>query len=297
MAGVIGATALVHLTVSHMTRYRYRRNVLLNPHRLMLRPRESRLLTVTAFDLQLEPPGRLNWTQDVFGNAVAVASFAEPTLELRIESRVDLLHSEQAWPVFPIAASAISYPFALSNDDRVDLGALLKPHYPDPDGRLSVWARGFVAPGATDTLTMLKDLNAGAAASITYEVREEYGTQAPLETLQRRRGSCRDLATLLAEAARHLGFGARLVSGYLWDPAQDRVGSAGTGSTHAWVEIYVPGAGWVAFDPTNRAVGAGHLVPVAAARTIEQIAPVMGGYGGDAEDALDMEVTVRVVAG
>ena len=288
---------MVHLTISHTTRYRYRRKVLLNPHRLMLRPRESRLLQVTAFDLRLDPPGQVDWAQDVSGNAVATVSFAEAALELRIESHAELLHSEQTWPVFPIAASAISYPFALSDDDQVDLGALLKPHYPDPDGRLSVWAHGFVAPGATDTLAMLKDLNAGTSASVTYEVREEYGTQAPLETLQRRRGSCRDLATLLAEAARHLGFGARLVSGYLWDPTQDGIGSAGSGSTHAWVEIYVPGAGWIAFDPTNRAVGAGHLVPVAAARAMEQIAPVTGGYQGAAEDALDMDVTVRVVTG
>lgn len=287
---------MVHLTISHTTRYRYRRKVLLNPHRLMLRPRESRLLQVKALDLRLDPPGHVEWSHDVFGNAIATAVFAEPAPELGIESRAELLQSEQAWPVFPIAASAISYPFALDDNDRVDLGALLKPHYPDPDGRLSVWVRSFVAPGATDTLAMLKDLNAGASAPVTYEVREEYGTQAPLETLQRRRGSCRDLATLLAEAARHLGFGARLVSGYLWDPAQDQVGSAGSGSTHAWTEIYVPGAGWIAFDPTNRSVGAGHLVPVAVARSIEQIAPVTGGYGGDAGDALDMDVTVRVVA-
>ena len=262
----------------------------------MLRPLEGRLLQVMAFDLRLYPSGQVDWAKDVSGNAVATVSFTEAAPELRIESHAELLHSEQAWPVFPVAADAISYPFALSDDDRVDLGALLKPHYPDPDDRLSVWAQDFVAPGATDTLALLKDLNAGASETVTYEVREEYGTQAPLETLQRRRGSCRDLATLLAEAARHLGFGARLISGYLWDPAQDRVGSAGTGSTHAWVEIYVPGAGWIAFDPTNRAVGAGHLVPVAAARSIEQIAPVMGGYQGAAEDALDMEVTVQVVA-
>lgn len=287
---------MVRLTVSHVTRYRYRRKVPLNQHRLMLRPRESRLLTVESFELVTDPPARLDWTQDVFGNAVAMASFAEPASELRIESRAGLLHAEEDWPVFPIAASAISYPFGLGDDDRLDLGALSTPRYRDPDGRLAAWARGFVGPGATDTLAMLKDLNVGPSAAVAYEAREEYGTQAPLETLDRGRGSCRDLATLLVEAARRLGFGARLVSGYLWDPARDRVGAAGSGSTHAWAEIYVPGAGWIAFDPTNRSVGAGHLVPVAIARTIEQIAPVTGGYGGDPADALDMDVTVRVAA-
>ena len=291
-----GTRAVVRLTISHVTHYRYRGDVLLNPHRLMLRPRESRLIQVTGFDLVLDPPGRVDWAQDVFGNAVATASFDAPTRDLRIASRADVLHAEPAWPVFPISASAITYPFAYAEDETADLGALVEPATRATDDRVSSWARGFVAPGTTDTLAMLKDLNAGVSASIVYEAREQYGTQTPADTLERRRGSCRDLATLLVEAARCLGFGARLVSGYLWDPAQERVGSAGPGSTHAWAEIFLPGAGWIAFDPTNRAVGAGHLVPVAAARTIEQIAPVTGGFSGDAGDALDMEVSVRVTA-
>ena len=285
---------MVRLTISHVTRYRYRGDVMLNPHRLMLRPRESRLLQVTGFDLVLDPPGRVDWAQDLFGNAVATASFDAAARQLRIESRAVVMHGEPAWPVFPISAAAITFPFAYSEDERVDLGALREPA---SEASVSAWARGFVAPGTTDTLAMLKDLNVGVSAAVAYEAREQYGTQAASDTLARRRGSCRDLATLLVEAVRHLGFGARLVSGYLWDPAQDRVGSAGPGSTHAWAEVYLPGAGWVAFDPTNRTVGAGHLVPVATARSIAQIAPVTGGYRGDAGDALDMDVTVRVAAG
>ena len=205
-----------------------------------------------------------------------------------------LQHSEQPWPVFPISASAITYPFTYSESDAVDLGALRRPHADDPDGRFRAWVRGFVASDATDTLSLLKDLNAGLLDWLTYEIRDDYGTQTPLQSLGRGRGSCRDVATMLVEAARVLGFGARAVSGYLWDPARDAIGSAGPGSTHAWAEIYVPGAGWITFDPTNRAVGAGHLVPVAVARTIEQIAPVTGGFAGDPGDPLDMTVSVTV---
>lgn len=291
-----GTRAVVRLTISHVTHYRYRGDVLLNPHRLMLRPRESRLIQVTGFELVLDPPGRVDWAQDVFGNAVATASFDAPTKDLRIASRAEVLHAEPAWPVFPIAASAITYPFAHAGDEAIDLGALSEPASHATDDSVSSWLRGFVAPGTTDTLAMLKDLNAGVFASVAYEAREQYGTQTPSDTLERRRGSCRDLATLLVEAARRLGFGARLVSGYLWDPARERSGSAGPGSTHAWAEIYLPGAGWIPFDPTNSAVGAGHLVPVAAARTIAQIAPVTGGFRGAAEDALDMDVSVQVTA-
>ena len=290
------ARIVVKLSIAHLTRYRYRKSVTLNPHRLMVRPRESRLLQVSAFDLRCDPPARIEWGYDVFGNAIASASFADPATVLSIECRVELQHAEEAWPVFAISASAINYPFAYSADEPIDLGALKTPHYPDPIGRVCAWARNYVAPGSTDTLSLLKDLNAGVFACLTYEVREDYGTQSPLQSLDRGMGSCRDFATLLVEAARHLGFGARTVSGYLWDPGNDAIGSAGPGSTHAWSEIYVPGAGWITFDPTNQAVGAGRLIPVAVARTIEQIAPVTGGFQGDVDDHLDMSVSVTVAA-
>jgi transglutaminase-like putative cysteine protease len=122
-------------------------------------------------------------------------------------------------------------------------------------------------------------------------VRDDEGTQTPAETLTLKSGSCRDIAGLFIEAARHLGFGVRAVSGYLFNPDQ-QVGDAG--STHAWAEIYLPGAGWIAFDPTHRRVGGGRLVPVAVARLNRQIMPVTGGYVGAPEDFEVMDVAVNV---
>jgi transglutaminase-like putative cysteine protease len=144
--------------------------------------------------------------------------------------------------------------FRYSDEEWTDLGALVNLQYPDANGRLRNWAQGFVARDATDTLSLLKDLSAGVSAALSYEIRDDEGTQSPTETLQRRVGSCRDYATLFAEAARSLGFGARLVSGYL-QPADNVLGLQGAGSTHAWAEIYVPGAGWITFDPTNGTMG------------------------------------------
>ena len=143
---------------------------------------------------------------------------------------------------------------------------------------------------------MLKDLCTGVAQQIDYESRDDEGTQSPLQTLDRRRGSCRDLAVLYVEAARCLGFGARIVSGYLHSPDQGTLGSAGAGSTHAWAEVFVPGAGWITFDPTNRSVGSSNLIPVAVARDIRQIMPVSGSFVGPADAVLAMEVEVRVTA-
>jgi transglutaminase-like putative cysteine protease len=129
---------------------------------------------------------------------------------------------------------------------------------------------------------------------ISYQSRDDEGTQSPIETLDRGWGSCRDFAVLLAEAARRLGLGARIVSGYLSDPEIGLVGSAGSGTTHAWVEMFIPGAGWIAFDPTNRSVGSGNLIPLAVARNIAQVTPVNGTFIGTNVDLLSMEVMVKM---
>lgn len=159
--------------------------------------------------------------------------------------------------------------------------------------RLAEWIAGFVAGLTTDTLSLLKDLNAGILGSVTYRVRDEEGTQTPDETLGLASGSCRDIAALFIEAARYLGFGARAASGYLYDPENT---AADGDSTHAWAEIFLPGAGWVAFDPTHQRMGSAQLVTVAVARRDRQIMPVAGGYVGEASDALSMEVSVDVRA-
>jgi transglutaminase-like putative cysteine protease len=276
--------------ISHRTEYHYRQPVRLGPHRLMLRPRESRELRLVSHEITTVPPSTLTWAQDVFGNAIATAAFDAVSDSLVIESNVTLALDAAAWPVFPIAASAITYPFAYSAEERTDLGALLSPQYPDPMGRLSAWTASFVRGNPTDTLALLKDLNAGISASASYQAREDEGTQPPARTLDLGRGSCRDFAVLFVEAARVLGFGARIVSGYIFNPTQQ----AQSGTTHAWAEVFVPGAGWITFDPTNRQLGGFNLIPVAVARDLSQAMPVSGTFVGGSNDQVRLTVSVRV---
>ena len=282
------------VTITHTTHYRYRTAVTLGAHRLMLRPRETREMRLASFDLAISPAATIDWSHDVAGNTIATARFAAPTADLAIRSQTRVEMHAPVWPVFPIAGYAAAYPFAYTPADRTDLGALAKPQYADRAGRLPRWVAGFVRGQPTDTLALLKDIGAGVSARISYQSRETEGTQGPLETLDRGWGSCRDFAVLFAEAVRTLGFGARLVSGYLYNPAGQQLGSAGPGSTHAWVEVFVPGAGWIAFDPTNRSVGSTNLIPVAVARNIKQVAPVSGSFHGRRGDVLAMDVAVTV---
>ena len=260
----------------------------------MLRPRETRDLSLTSFDLEINPEARIDWSYDVAGNAIATAQFDAMTDVLSIRSRAQVDLRAPVWPIFPIAAYAASYPFQYTIDDQTDLGNLVMPQYADDAGRLTRWVGDFVMGRPTDTLSLLKDISNGVAAQISYQSRETEGTQGPLETLDRGWGSCRDFAVLFAEAVRTLGFGARIVSGYLFNPSGDQVGSADAGSTHAWVEVFVPGAGWISFDPTNRSVGSTNLIPVAVARRIEQVSPVMGSFHGRTTDVISLGVTVDI---
>jgi transglutaminase-like putative cysteine protease len=293
---IIGVQFVTVLTITHKTGYQYSEPVFPGPHRLMLRPRETPELRLLSFDLSATPNATINWAHDVSGNAIATASFTGLTDRLEVESRMSVDLTAPAWPVFDIAASAQRYPFLYSDEDWTDLGALARPQYADAAGRLSTWVEGFVMQRPTDTLSLLQDVSNGVSSQISYQSREVEGTQGPLDTLDRAWGSCRDLAVLFAEAVRTLGFGARIVSGYMFDPTRALTGSAGAGSTHAWVEVFVPGAGWISFDPTNRSMGSGNLIPVAVARHITQVAPVVGSFSGTAGVTVSMAVEVKVAA-
>lgn len=279
------------LTVQHSTIYRYRRAVSFGPHRLMLRPRDGHDLRLVATTLDISPAHTSKWVYDVLGNSVTIVSFTAPASELRFASKLTIERYGSRPPRGEVDIGAATYPFIYSMQDRFDLGRMLEQHYMDPTDSVGAWARGFIQRPGTDTLALLGDLNA-SFRQLSYQIREEEGTQTPLQTLQLRSGSCRDYAVLLAEAARSLGFGARIVTGYL-SPAAGAV-PQGPQTTHAWTEIYVPGPGWIAFDPTNGTVGGDDLIRVAVARDIHQIVPIAGSFHGAAEDYLGMEVEVTV---
>jgi transglutaminase-like putative cysteine protease len=217
---------------------------------------------------------------------------------LRVESNLVLETYSVERPPFQITPDASRYPFVYSADDRIDLSRMLERQYPDPSDRLGAWARGFVRSNPTDTSALLADLNNGVKAQIFYQSRETEGTQTPIETLIRGWGSCRDLAVLFIEAARSLGFGARVVTGYLYRASADAGSAAaiGAGTTHAWADVYVPGAGWIAYDPTNGTIGGMDLIRVAVTRDISQAVPISGSFVGPPGSYLGMTVDVAVVA-
>jgi transglutaminase-like putative cysteine protease len=284
------------LTVRHSTVYRYEKAVMLGPHRLMLRPRDSHDLRLVEAELTLSPPGVTRWMHDVFGNSVALVEFEESASELAIVSTLKIERYALRQPSFPIDPEAELYPFVYSASDRSDLGRLLERHYPDPGGIVDQWAKGFVPERTVPTLDVLAAMNAAIRANFTYAARDGQGTQSPTETVETSSGTCRDFALLLIEAARSLGFGARFVTGYLYDPALDGGEDSvqGAGATHAWAEVYLPGAGWIEYDPTNGSIAGEQLIRVAVTRDASQAIPVAGTFTGEpGRSSMEVEVTVR----
>jgi len=283
------------LTVYHSTAYRYREPVGLGEHRMMFRPRASHDLRLIQTNLLITPqPSQLRWLHDPFDNSVAVATFEGTTSELHFESTVTLEHFENSMLEYPLEEYARTYPFRYSDEDFPNLARALAHHYPGEN--LSTWALQFLDPSdTTDTMKMLSAMTCGIRKEFIYTRRIEKGVQTPEETLRTRRGSCRDFAVLMMEAVRSLGVAARFVSGYVFVPNSS--GLAGGGATHAWVQAYLPGAGWIDFDPTNSIIGNRNLIRVAVAWTPEHVLPLWGTYAGSPEAFLGMDVTVTVTEG
>ena len=295
MADLADTTSRV-LTVRHITVYRYNTPVTLGEHRMMFRPRESHDLRLVHTKLDIQPrPSQFRWLHDVFDNSVAIATFSgDPALELRFESVVTLEHLEPPLPRYALEVEAQAYPFTYAADDAPSLVRALARHYPGDE--VSRWAKRFVSPVApTQTMVLLETLARGIKDEFRYVRRPERGVQRPEDTLRRRSGSCRDFALFMMEAVRSLGFAARFVSGYIFVPeSASGTRSVGGGATHAWMQVYLPGAGWVDFDPTNSIVGNRNLIRVAVAWDHAHALPLWGTFTGAASSFIGMDVEVSV---
>jgi transglutaminase-like putative cysteine protease len=286
------------LAVRHVTTYRYRHPVAFGEHRMLLRPREGHDQRILEARLEITPaPASLRWLHDVFGNSVAVARFSGRAAELRFDSSVLLDHEPRGADDLHLDEHGATWPFSYGPEEGADLSRSIERHFPDPDREVDRWARRFVrAGGPTDTLEMLSGMTHAVRSEFTYIAREGGGTQPPGRTLKLGSGTCRDFAVLMMEAVRSLGLAARFVSGYLYSPGRDGSGHVGGGATHAWCRVYLPGAGWVEFDPTNGIVGNRDLIRVAVAREASQAVPLTGSWTGFPADSLGMDVEVHVTS-
>jgi transglutaminase-like putative cysteine protease len=292
------AATMPLLTIHHKTEYRYAHPVAFGEHRIMLRPRDGHDLRVLSNALDISPePMSLRWIHDVFGNSVAIATFDERAETLTFVNTATVEHNPAQEFALTPDDPAYFYPFAYNDEEFPDLVQFITPQYGDPGGELVGWALDFLdEEGPTPTFNILSAMTYGIRKQFSYRKRHEQGTQHPLDTLQTKSGTCRDYALFMIEALRRLGIAARFVSGYIFIPGDRAHGYVGGGSTHAWVQVYLPSAGWIEFDPTNGIVGTRDLVRVAVARDPRQAIPLHGTYLGSADAYVGMEVSINVVS-
>lgn len=284
------------LRVHHVTTYSYRRPVGFGQHRLMFRPRDSYDQHLLESSLIILPvPSDLFWIHDAFGNCVAVADFDTESDFLRFETNITLDHTPQLGPHFRADQDAQTWPFDYDQEDLPDLLPSIRRQY--PDDVTQTWARRFTqAAGPTDTGRMLETMTHAVKQEFKYIGRTSPGTQTPEMTLYSKSGTCRDFALLMMEAARSLGLAARFVTGYIYSPLRDGEMWQGGGATHAWVQVFVPGAGWLEFDPTNGIIGNRDLIRVGVTRDPHQAVPLWGSHTGSRIDSLGMTVQVNVTS-
>ncbi len=280
----------LELRIHHRLTYRYDRFVSLGPQRLLLYPRLSPRQQLLAYRVQVEPRPAGDYLQlDVEGNTVRWLYFSEAAKEVTVRMDLhvaSLPFNPFAFLIYP--ADRTQLPFAYPEPQRALLAPALRPA--GTAAPVAQWARELLDQAGRQTVPFLSRLTETLHRDFTYQLREEGPPLAPAETLTRGRGSCRDLACLMMAACRSVGLAARFVSGYAWageDPASHEL--------HAWVEVYLPGAGWRGFDPTmGVAVAEAHLA-LAASSMPERTTPMTGQYYGEGRSNLEAEVHLEVL--
>jgi len=283
--------------IVHSTTYKYAKPVTFGTHRAMFLPRRGASARLLSWSARTTPASKIHWITDASSNTVTVMEFGEGGSELTFSFRVrGVYFGVKGLESFPLEARADEVPVQYTPDEWTDLSGHLRPHADDPDGSLAAWTKAFVAGDQDRTVDVLHRILTTFRDGFTYRSRETEGTQSPSETLRSRSGTCRDYAWLMIEVLRRLGFACRFVSGYLYDAAVDGgvAGMTGAGATHAWLQVFLPGAGWVDYDPTNQINAGFDLIPVAVARHPGLAIPLAGSWFGDAKDYLGMSVDVAV---
>jgi transglutaminase-like putative cysteine protease len=280
---------VLRLHVSHKTAYSYAEPVSFGRHRLVLRPREGHDLRIVDMQLRIEPRHEITWVRDVYGNSLALVDFLAPAALLEISMEFCVERFEPFPEKHFHAPWLVAWPAPYATEELPVIDAYRRLSFPEDAGELQKWLDEALPRRAEDAEGMLLDLCGRVRERIGYRRRTGKGVQTPRETLRAASGSCRDMATLMMDAARVLGIASRFASGYSHGAAS----LAGRASTHAWTECYLPGLGWRGFDPTSgKAIGLRHIA-TGVSQHPRGVMPVSGSFVGRRSVFLALEVDVK----
>lgn len=281
----------VRLQFSHETNYQYSGPVSFGIHRLVLRPRESHFERLEFMNVTTSPPSQLHWYQDIYGNIIATAKFSQTASQLVIRSEFTIAKTAlPTWVAEDGGPITDEYPAYYAGIEEAASHLYRLSVYPPEVEQIREWVRSLgILPPVGQRAPIFSALAKKIHEQISYLRREEPGVRSPSKTLALASGSCRDVAVLMMEAARCIGYAARFVSGY-FESANSKVG---IGSTHAWTEVYLPDRGWVGYDPSiGEPVGIGH-VAVAMSHHPRGVMPITGKFDSFGQRALGMTVGIQ----
>jgi len=289
------------LSIQHSTRHHYERPVSFSDHALFLRPLDSHRRQVARFEVATTPESTQRWVRDAYGNIVLNCNFGlTESQTLAFETRIELDLQEENPFDFILDSHATAYPFSYREPDLSSLKSFLEAGAGKGAHKALDWFYQAVPSPMqhSDLVQFVSEINAAVRRDISYVRRDEEGIQEPDTTLQLRTGSCRDMAVLFIAILRQIGFAARFCSGYLYDPpvgeGSDHVYNRAVGSMHAWAEVYLPGAGWRGFDPTNGIMANSFFIPCAVSHNPKFIEPIQGNYFSKTSVASTMEVDLNI---
>ena len=286
---------MTRLSIRHETTYHYGQAVGFGPQRLMVRPRDSHADRLVEASLELFPAGETRWVYDAMGNCVCWYQPMGQATELSIVS--NLVIDRFPAPLAPLEVTNphTAMPIVYSLADRTVLNPFIVPAT-DAGPELMQWLRSHAGQSDEPALNFLTRLTQSIQREFNYSERNAIGTNTPEQTIMQGFGTCRDFAWLMVEALRRQGYAARFVTGYLYSPSADMPGAegrTGAGATHAWCDVFLPGLGWMEFDPTNGLAESPDLIRVGSTRTPEEAAPISGAIIGDPQGC-EMSVKVEV---
>lgn len=291
----------MRLRIEHRTRHTYAEAVSFGDHRLFLRPMEDIYRRLTDFRVETQPASKQRWVSDAYGNAVLCCNYGlqEATkLEFLMVAEVELVEINPF--DFILESYAVRYPFEYRPADQSALQPFMDRRALPGALKVIDWFYRSVSSPLEhhDVVQFITDINEAIRQGIEYIRRDEEGIQDPDTTLMLKSGSCRDMAVLFVAILRQLGFAARFCSGYLYDPPAGEDGAhlfnRAAGSMHAWAEVYLPGAGWKGFDPTNAILANSYFLPCATAHDPEMVEPIQGAYFANASVASEMDVRLEI---
>ena len=277
------------IKILHRTYYNFSHPVELGTHYLRLRPREGYELRIESSTLSLSPDPTISWQSDVEDNSIAKAEFQAPATQLTIESEIVVQQYNENPFDFLMENYAVQFPFAYREEDWKIVSPYTYRNSGNTTSSVASWASDvWDGNEQIQTISLLLRIADRIRNDIQYGIREDPGVQYPAKTLSCGSGSCRDFAALFMEVVRGFGLATRFVSGYLVSEPS----SLNYGATHAWAEVYLPGAGWKGFDPTLGVITGTDHIPVAVSRLPDAVPPVAGSFIGNASSTMDVGVWV-----